>query len=480
MLDRTSSFNKSSKSSFNINLDQLFAGDIIRTVMFGYLLVLTVGFALMQSEFPSHATAFRFLFGVGGLWAMFCTWGSCKTKDKPWRLILAFLSLGSCLWTQFALGHGDLFTVTIYFTTAVIGGVFLTKEELTLLVTALLVLRFSEIWRTPWFRMFSVGMPDLIGLLSAAWLPKGFVSLYRNIVLEKAFQEKIFQTSATPIITIDRDCIITKVNDEFCTVTGFSRAEIIGYPCDQTLKSDNCDGRCTMVEDNQFDPVYKLQCSINTKDGRCLTILRNGNPLQDRTGRTIGAVVSFVDITEIMEAKAEAEKSRDQAEKLATVDYLTGLLNRRALLSSLDAEIGRANRNKAALGLILTDVDRFKKINDTYGHAAGDLILQEFANTLMGHCRPYDYIGRYGGEEFVICLPETNLDQAVKIADRMRATVEQKSITLPDGSIHLNLSASFGVVSFVPDSEESIDSLISRADKAMYTAKVRRNAVYVG
>jgi len=157
--------------------------------------------------------------------------------------------------------------------------------------------------------------------------------------------------------------------------------------------------------------------------------------------------------------------------ELASTDALTGVLNRRAFIERTEMEIHRLQRASRPLSLILADIDYFKKVNDNYGHQLGDLVLQRFSEELSESVRPYDFVGRYGGEEFVICLPDANGLQSRTIAERMRKKVEEIKIIPPDDPQSSNITASFGVASYRLESEDSLDSLTGRADEAMYRAK---------
>lgn len=166
--------------------------------------------------------------------------------------------------------------------------------------------------------------------------------------------------------------------------------------------------------------------------------------------------------------------------RLASTDSLTGVLNRRAFMERMEQEISRSFRDNLPLSLILSDIDHFKRVNDRHGHQVGDLVLQRFVSQLMESSRPYDFVGRYGGEEFVICLPTAGGSQTRAVAERMRKRVEDMRIVLPDGSQSVWITASFGIVALRLELEDSVDSLIGRADEALYKAKHEgRNRVCV-
>jgi two-component system, cell cycle response regulator len=165
--------------------------------------------------------------------------------------------------------------------------------------------------------------------------------------------------------------------------------------------------------------------------------------------------------TDLLQAR---EELRDRANK----DLLTMLPNRSAISTVLEQELSRCHRDHRTVGIILLDIDHFKKINDTYGHFAGDAVLREAAVRLRGNMRTYDQVGRYGGEEFLVVLPNCDLEQAALQAERMRQMLHATTMMV-DG-VELRVSASFGVT--VSDGQErSFDSLVRAADEALYRAK---------
>jgi two-component system, cell cycle response regulator len=151
----------------------------------------------------------------------------------------------------------------------------------------------------------------------------------------------------------------------------------------------------------------------------------------------------------------------------ATIDPLTGVLNRRALLNAMEAEIARARRSGHPLTLSLLDLDHFKRVNDTYGHAAGDLVLRECVERVEAGLRHYDTVGRFGGEEFVVLAPNLSQDAAATVFDRIRRSIRETPFMF-DG-FALSISVTQGVVTW--DGEVDTDEWLRAADAALYAAK---------
>ena len=165
----------------------------------------------------------------------------------------------------------------------------------------------------------------------------------------------------------------------------------------------------------------------------------------------------------------ENVKIRDRMHEMAATDGLTGLWNHRCMYDLLREEMNRATRYKRALSVLMMDVDSFKSFNDTYGHPQGDQMLKSIALILGGSVRNVDHLGRYGGEEFLVILPETGKDDACRLAERIRLAVEEQAYVLIAGEqIHRTLSV--GVASYPEDALNPVE-LVQRADEALYRAK---------
>jgi len=165
-----------------------------------------------------------------------------------------------------------------------------------------------------------------------------------------------------------------------------------------------------------------------------------------------------------------ARHIRDEREKqlLMITDSLSGAFNRRQLTKQLPSEISRATRDSHPLTLIMVDVDGFKQINDRYGHVVGDQVIAGLSQRVRGLIREADWVARYGGEEFAIVLPETPLEKAIEVAERFRRELAEVPLATTAGE--LTVTASFGVAELSVGTD-SADSLLDRADKAMYESK---------
>ena len=177
--------------------------------------------------------------------------------------------------------------------------------------------------------------------------------------------------------------------------------------------------------------------------------------------------------TRLQQAMADKEK----LERLATFDSLTGLYNRRAILGKLHELINLANRYKEDFSLSMLDIDHFKRVNDRYGHLTGDEVLEKIATLIRRNIRDTDIVGRYGGEEFIIILPKTNLSSAWVVAERLRTIIEKTEMKDSAGNVFA-ITVSQGLAGWERD--EDATSLISRADEALYKAKEKgRNRVQI-
>jgi diguanylate cyclase (GGDEF)-like protein len=164
--------------------------------------------------------------------------------------------------------------------------------------------------------------------------------------------------------------------------------------------------------------------------------------------------------------KMELLDARDQLRHYAEHDGLTGLWNHRIIIDRLRSEIDRSQREGSPIGVILADIDHFKNVNDTFGHQAGDLVLKEIGDIFVRSVRSYDWVGRYGGEEFLLILPGSSFGAARNRAEQLRTAVE--ALRVRHGSSVIPVTVSFGVASGFPANYET---MVQTADAALYRAK---------
>lgn len=318
---------------------------------------------------------------------------------------------------------------------------------------------------------------------------KELVCVTRDISVRKKFEQEllvsnarfkaIYEYAGTGIVLRDNEGDLLDANPAYFDMLGYSKEEIIKLS--------------SVVHPRDYDKVQEmdrklLSSEANTLKSEIRYINKNQQiiyadvtstliPGSEHSPTSIIRVVN--DISSRKQMEVDLRRARSEAEQLALIDYLTGLLNRRAFTDRLNDEIHKSRLEKTSICLILADIDHFKVVNDQHGHNAGDAALQKFAQCLSSICRTSDFIGRYGGEEFIVCLPKANVLQAERIAYRMKKAIEDLRIEV-DGKIELKLTASFGVACSSFSEDENPESLIHKADQAMYSAKIQgRNRVTI-
>lgn len=230
---------------------------------------------------------------------------------------------------------------------------------------------------------------------------------------------------------------------------------------------------------------------LKSKSGQAISFKVNVSAIGETGSEIRGALITFNDITELESKNRElgrtleelklgqqeiAEKNRE-LKYLATRDPLTSCLNRRAFFEGLRVLIDEEQQQGNTLSCIMMDIDHFKSVNDNYGHAIGDKVIQMVAQALKETSRANDLVGRYGGEEFCVVLPHTRVEEASQVAQRMRLLIEGTAISLPDGEFHI--TASFGIARWT-NAAENAEAFVSQADEALYMAKENgRNRVEI-
>lgn len=300
---------------------------------------------------------------------------------------------------------------------------------------------------------------------------------------------EILQGMPIPTFVIDQQHFITHWNLACEHALGFAAVEMLGtrrqwepfYPVERPVMADlivdnviestveqHYAGkfwRSTLIEGGYEGEDYFPDLGV---DG--MWLLFTAAPLRDLDGMIIGAIETLQDITVRKRSEDALRESEQRYRELSITDGLTGLYNSRHFFDQIQVEMERAQRYLHPLSLLLLDVDNFKLFNDTYGHLEGDRVLSGLAQVIRDSVRHADTAYRYGGEEFVALLPETDSEEAVRVAERLRASFEKKVFS-PSGGEQVSMTISIGVSQLQPGDDAR--ALVRRADAGTYAAKLQ-------
>ena len=344
---------------------------------------------------------------------------------------------------------------------------------------------WEDVWNRYWLAIVTIGVLTSIALVLAWLLWRGQQRLRRNHAkLADALEENraILEALGEGVYGIDRQGRCTFINASALQMLGVRREDVIGQDAHRAFHKKARDpgiAHCYLHEPALAagQPIQAEDDFVRA-DGTTFSVYINVQPLW-REGEVVGAVVAFHDISRRL-------RQMQELEKLAAYDELTGLANRRLFLNRLKEELARLERVGGEACVFMMDVDHFKEVNDTYGHAAGDRVLRMLADVVEAQVRTMDLAGRLGGEEFACLLPQCSLAEALSVAERVREGVARARVPLagvalkgtsapPEG---LQVTISIGVTLCLPG--DSAEAVLHRADEALYRAKVAgRNRVAV-
>ena len=282
------------------------------------------------------------------------------------------------------------------------------------------------------------------------------------------------------VYIVDRERRIIFWNKGAERLSGHTRQEVMGRQCfDNILIHVNaegkslCHGMCPLAHTLEDGKMREAEVFLHHKEGHRVPVLARIAPIFDENGRITSAVEVFGDNTPRMEARQRIK----ELERLAMLDELTGLPNRRYLDDQLEARFSELDRLNLVFGILLIDLDLFKKVNDTYGHDVGDEVLKMVSRTMENNSRPYDLVGRWGGEEFLAIVPNADQEILARVAGRYRMLIEESLLLHQDGPIRV--TASLGGT--LAQKGDAMEDIIRRADQNLYQSKKNgRNRVTVG
>lgn len=286
----------------------------------------------------------------------------------------------------------------------------------------------------------------------------------------------LFEHSLDAILLTRPDGSIIKANPAACTMLGRSEEEL--RLAGRELIVDMNDPRlCPALEERELAGQVMTELNFIRKDGTIFPTFLTSTLFEDDEGEMISVMI-IRDISKDKEYLQLIEEMKRKAEEDAMHDYLTNTLNRRGFDQLFRGEITRSVRFDLGFCLAIIDVDFFKMTNDRYGHNVGDMVLVEIARILSESTRPYDILGRYGGDEFILCLPNTNEKDGLMILERLRHQVENSVIYVGDHTIRSSVSIGFCYFDSDVVKRNRYDDFIQCADQFMYKAKQIRNTVY--
>jgi diguanylate cyclase (GGDEF)-like protein/PAS domain S-box-containing protein len=281
-------------------------------------------------------------------------------------------------------------------------------------------------------------------------------------------RENLFESMRDGVLVMDLSDKLVDYNRAAAEMLQDLDASAIGRPLAQLFLPAGKEAVDYVMNSNPGDSEEQELVWNMGEDVRYYQI--RSSPVQKHDGHLAGRMIMLIDVT-------ERTLLQEKLLQLATIDSLTGIYNRTHFMELSRGLLEEAAERSAPFSIILLDIDFFKSINDRYGHQYGDMALQHVVGVCSRHVREEDIFGRYGGEEFVLCLPDTPLKQAAVISEKIRGDIERSAFYTLSGSI--NVTASFGVVEAFR-SNISLEELLSEADHALYTSKRNgRNAVHL-
>jgi diguanylate cyclase (GGDEF)-like protein/PAS domain S-box-containing protein len=285
------------------------------------------------------------------------------------------------------------------------------------------------------------------------------------------FYKELLDNLYDGVYFVDTERKITYWNKGAERISGFSREQVLGTSCADNILihvdgqgNSLCATACPLVKIMKEGGVIEAAVFLHHAGGHRLPVLVRAAPMTDGEGNTVGAVEIFSDNTAMFDARQQME----ELDRAAHLDMLTGVANRRGIEQKLDYCMAEYRQTTRPFALLFIDIDFFKRVNDRYGHEAGDKVLATVAQTLRANLRTTDCIGRWGGEEFLVILREIDTADVSKVAEKLRIMVANSRPHLPHGEV-TPVTISIGAAT--SQEHDTIETLLQRADRYLSHSK---------
>ncbi|MDM8537917.1 diguanylate cyclase [Desulfobacterales bacterium HSG17] len=285
---------------------------------------------------------------------------------------------------------------------------------------------------------------------------------------------QVFDAVSDPLWIIDKKQNVLRVNKTFADLFQLEEKEAaVGKKCYDIVNSSLCQtNNCPLKQIKNKKNRIELETTLEFENGNSIAFLLTGAPLLGLAHETIGAVVQFKDISKQKAYEEALKKTNEKLKKLARIDGLTQIPNRRVFDETLQKEWQRMLRTHLPIALLMMDIDFFKLYNDNYGHAQGDECLKLVAKAISSCVhRSHDLVARYGGEEFGCLLPETDLKGAAIVAESILSAVRKCQIPHAHSKVADIITISVGCFCMIPEKRDKYGVLITEADQLLYKSK---------
>lgn len=300
------------------------------------------------------------------------------------------------------------------------------------------------------------------------------------MILDRNSYDRIIDNLYDGLYLVNRDRIIQYWSKAAERISGFTAAEVVGKSCSDNILThvdgngtNLCKGMCPLAMTIADGTAREAEVFMHHKDGHRIPVSVRVSVLTEAEGNVIGGMELFTDISNLKFIEFRIK----ELEEMALLDNLTRLANRNYIEKEFLVRFEEEKRFGVPFGILFIDIDHFKRFNDTYGHDAGDRILKSIANTLAKNARPFDVIGRWGGEEFIVILRNVDEQQLGHLGNRLRVLVESSYILMENDKLHVSIS----VGATLMRDNDSMDTLLKRADTLLYESKrTGRNRLTIG